>query len=62
MNSFESPQPPPSPSDEVTIRDMMDKKGISFEEARREWDIMKAKVNEENWNNRQEREEDNENE
>ena len=61
MNNLESPQPPPSPSDEAIIRDMMDKQGISFEDARRQWDTMKAKVDEENWKVQQEREEDNEN-
>lgn len=47
MNEFESPQPPPSPSDEAIIRDIMDQKGISFAEARYEWEMEKAKVNQE---------------
>ncbi|HET7630077.1 MAG TPA: hypothetical protein VFK03_01765 [Candidatus Saccharimonadales bacterium] len=40
----ESDRPHPSKSDEAVIRDMMDKKGISFEEARRRWEITKADV------------------
>ena len=47
MNEFESPQPPPPPEDEAIIRDIMDKKGVSFAEARLEWEIMRAKVNQE---------------
>lgn len=44
MDEFESPQPPPNPSDEASIREIMDVEGISFAEARRTWEMMKSEV------------------
>ncbi len=38
-------QPDPGPSEDVTIRDIMMAKGISYANARAEWDKMKAEVN-----------------
>lgn len=44
MNESESHRPRPSKSDEAVIRDMMEKHGISFAEARRRWEVTKADV------------------
>jgi len=39
------PEPEPRPADDAIIRDIMDKKGISFAEARQAWEMIKAATN-----------------
>lgn len=54
MNEHESYQPPDvNPSDEATIRELMDVKGLSFDEARKEWEMTKANVNKEMLDNKE---------
>ena len=45
MSELEPLQPPPDKSDEASIREIMDYDGISFDEARRKWEMTKAEVN-----------------
>lgn len=47
MNERESFQPEVNPSDRATIEELMSVKGISFAEARRQWEATKAKINQE---------------
>ena len=47
MNEHESFQPEVNPSDRATIEDIMSVRGISFAEARRQWEAIKAKINQE---------------
>lgn len=42
MNEF---QPPINPSQEANIRQIMEDEGVSFEEARQKWEMMKAESN-----------------
>lgn len=38
-------RPEPSPSDDAIIRNLMMREGVSYSEAREEWEMMKAEVN-----------------
>lgn len=38
-------RPEPSSSDDAIIRNLMMREGVSYSEAREEWEIMKAEVN-----------------
>lgn len=37
-------RPEPSPSDDAIIRNLMMREGISYDESRRDWEMMKAEV------------------
>lgn len=47
MNEHQPLQPDVKISDEATIRELMSVEGISFDEARQRWETIKAKVNQE---------------
>ena len=49
----------PSPGEDITIRDMASKLGISYAEARQKWEMMKAASNLQAQEKREEEEENN---